>query len=93
MHVTTTEIEVSQFDNTRGGYVGFVTFTHECHQTGDAGCAHFQCLAKLPEGTAPAKIRHALLEEACRQVNFMPEYRLGQRTLTFREHEDLREAG
>lgn len=83
MHVTSVSIRTTGYDHTRHGTIGYVDFDHACPRTGETGSVHFLCIAKLPENSPYPLIERALLDEACRQVNFMPEYRLGQKTLTF----------
>ncbi|MGV6811940.1 MAG: hypothetical protein ACWA47_06825 [Brevirhabdus sp.] len=87
MRVVETRIKVSHFEKNKAGFIGFVTFTHNCPQTGDCGTAHFQCLARVDEDTPQYQIEQAMVADACRQVNFMPEYRLGRKELTFADLE------
>lgn len=90
MRVVETQIVVSHFEASSERHVGYVTFIHVCDETGEQGAAHFKCRAKLAEGAANPTVENALFEEACRQVNFMPEYRLGQKVLSFDELTEMR---
>lgn len=88
MHVVSISIEITQFDPARDGFSGFVVFNHNCPQSGESGTAHFHCIARIAADSPRPLIEHALFNEACRQVNFMPEYRLRQKALTFADLEE-----
>lgn len=83
MHVTATTVTIGTHDAKRGGFVGLVTFQHRCKTTGEQGTAHFECFADLPKTSQTPLVERILIAEACRQVRFMPEYRLGQSFLSF----------
>jgi len=88
IHVVSISIQITQFDPARGRLSRSVVFNHNRRQSGKSGTAHFHCIARIAADSPRPLIEHALLNEACRQVNFMPEYRLRKKALTFSDLEE-----